>query len=88
LRKQALDWLRADLAFYTKLSTSAAPDGRSLVRLKMRHWQQDSDLAGLRDKAALTRLSAEEQKAFSQLWSDVAALLKNAETPTKKEGKR
>ena len=53
----------------------------------LRHWQKDSDLAGLRDKSALARLPADEQKAFVQLWSDVAALLKKAEAPAKKEGK-
>ena len=37
------------------------------------------DLAGIRDKAALAKLPAEEQKAFTRLWSDVAALLKQAE---------
>jgi len=36
-------------------------------------------LAGLRDKEALDKLPAEEQKAFTQLWADVAALLKKAE---------
>ena len=40
------------------------------------------DLAGIRDKAALAKLPAEEQKAFTRLWSDVAALLKRAEGKT------
>ena len=45
----------------------------------MRHWQQDSDLAGIRDAAALAKLPADEQKVFTQLWADVAAALKEAE---------
>jgi hypothetical protein len=40
-------------------------------------------LAGIRDKAALVKLPAEEQKAFTRLWADVAALLKKAEGKTK-----
>ncbi len=52
----------------------------------MQHWQKDPDLAGIRDRAALAKLSAEEQKAFAQLWADVATLLKKAKTPAKKEG--
>ena len=44
----------------------------------MRHWQKDTDLAGIRDAAALAKLPAEEQKACTQLWADVAALLKKA----------
>ena len=54
----------------------------------MQHWQKDSDLAGLRDKEARAKLPAEEQKAFAQLWADVAALLKKAETPAQKDTKR
>ncbi len=46
----------------------------------MRHWQQDTDLAGIRDKAALDKLPAEERQAFTQLWADVAALLQKAQT--------
>jgi len=28
------------------------------------HWQEDTDLAGIREKAALVNLPAEAQKAF------------------------
>jgi hypothetical protein len=49
----------------------------------LRHWQQDPDLAGLRDKHALAKLSPKERKAFAQLWADVAALLKKAEEKSK-----
>jgi len=41
-------------------------------------WQKVTDLAGIRDAAALANLPADEQKAFTQLWADVAALLKKA----------
>ncbi len=47
----------------------------------MGHWQQDTDLAGIRDAAALAKLPADEQKACTQLWADVAALLKKASGP-------
>ena len=78
LRKQALDWLRADLALYTKQLESGTAAARSLVRQRVQHWQKDSDLAGIRDQAALAKLPAEEQKAFTQEAADVAALLKKA----------
>ena len=45
---------------------------------KVRDWQQDRDLAGLRDAAALAKLLAEE-RAFAQLWAEVEALRKRAE---------
>ena len=57
LRKHALDWLRADLALWTKqLETD-----RATVQGRMRHWQQGSDLAGIRDAAALAKLPADAQ---------------------------
>ncbi len=37
-----------------------------------------TDLAGIRDAPALANLPADEQNAFTQLWADVAALLKKA----------
>jgi tetratricopeptide (TPR) repeat protein len=44
----------------------------------MNQWRQAPDLASVRDAAALTKLTADEQKAFAQLWTDVEALLKKA----------
>jgi cytochrome c-type biogenesis protein CcmH/NrfG len=79
LRQQARDWLRADLGLRTKQLESGKPADRTAVQRTMKHWQQDSDLAGIRDQAALEKLPADEQKAFTQLWADVAALLKKAE---------
>jgi tetratricopeptide (TPR) repeat protein/predicted Ser/Thr protein kinase len=81
LRKQALDWLRADLALRTRQLETGKPADRAAVQQALRHWQKDTDLAGLRAKEALAKLPAEEQKAFTQVWADVAALLKKAEKP-------
>ena len=79
LRKQALEWLRADLALRTKQLESGQPADRAVVQRAMRHWQQDSDLAGLRHKDALAKLPPEERATCEKLWADVAALLKKAE---------
>jgi tetratricopeptide (TPR) repeat protein len=76
LRRQALDWLRANLTLRTKQLEAGTPADRAAVRQAMLSWQNDPALAGLRDAAALAKLPAEEQKAFTQLWADVAALLK------------
>jgi serine/threonine-protein kinase len=88
LRKQSLDWLRADLALWTKRLKSGKSADRAAARPVLRHWQGDRDLAGLRDPAALARLPAEERAAFTQLWAEVAALLKKTEPPAKKDTKR
>jgi tetratricopeptide (TPR) repeat protein len=85
LRKQALDWLKADLTALSKVLDSGSPRAQPFIVQILSHWQQDTDLAGIRDKAALDKLPAQEQKAFAQLWADVAALLQKAQTPAKKE---
>jgi hypothetical protein len=50
----------------------------------LQHWQQDTDLAGLRDGAAVARLPADERQACQQLWADVAELLKQVQEKAKK----
>ena len=75
-RHQSLDWLRSDLAQWTKLLESGPPESRRAIAQKMNHWKQEPDLASVRDAAALAKLTADEQKAFTQLWADVEALLK------------
>ena len=82
-RKQALDWLRADLASYVKQLESGKPEARSLVGQRLQHWQRDADLVGVRDQKALAKLPAEEREACQQLWAFVEALLKKVQEKTK-----
>ena len=63
---------------WTKLLASGPPASRRAVVEKMNLWKQKPDLASIRDAAALPNLTADEQKAFAQLWADVEALLKKA----------
>jgi serine/threonine-protein kinase len=81
LRRQALRWLRADLAAYTCLATGAEAAARQTVRQLLTHWQQDSDLATVRDPAALDRLPDDERQQWRRLWDDVATLLHKVEAP-------
>jgi hypothetical protein len=83
LRRQALDWLKAELAVWTKQLESGPPEARPHVVMTLSHWRKDTDLAGLRDEAALAKLPAEERQAFTRLWADVAALLKKAQEKPK-----
>jgi len=43
LRRQALDWLRAELQAYRKLLEKEAEKARSVVEWTMQHWQLDKD---------------------------------------------
>jgi tetratricopeptide (TPR) repeat protein len=75
-RRQAVVWLNAHLALLARQLTSGQPDVRSAVRRAVESWQQDPDLAGLRDEAALAKLPEGERTACRQLWAEVAALVK------------
>jgi hypothetical protein len=74
-RRQALDWLRQDLAGWGKALDKGTPQTKAQVRYWMQHWQND-DLAGVRARGGLARVPAEERKQWQRLWSDVDALLR------------
>jgi tetratricopeptide (TPR) repeat protein len=76
LRRQALAWLRDDLALYAKQAERAEAAEKQFVRERMRHWQQDADLASVRDEESLARLPDHERATWRRLWADVAALQK------------
>jgi serine/threonine-protein kinase len=80
-RKQALAWLRADLASWSKFLKEHTPQTRARVQQTLRQWQDTSDLAGLRDPKALAKLPAAERQDWHQFWDDVAALLPKAPHP-------
>ena len=74
---------RADLdANANQLEATSTPPVRAFVLQRVAHWQQDGDLASIRDEAALAALPVDEREAFTQLWADVTALLKKASTAT------
>ena len=75
LRRQVLDWLKAELAAWSKILESGPPQARPIVASNLEHWKEDSDLAGIRDAAALVKLPQEERAAYKQLWGDVDGLL-------------
>jgi hypothetical protein len=79
LRRQALDWLRADLAHWAREGTKPDPKARALVGQTMQHWQRDRDLAGVRDQGALAQLPEAERAAWQQLWAEVEALRQRAQ---------
>jgi hypothetical protein len=73
LRKQALEWLRADFSSWSNLKDD--PKHRSRIMEVLKHWQEDVDFAGVRGADAMTKLATEESVAWQKLWSDVADLL-------------
>jgi tetratricopeptide (TPR) repeat protein len=77
-RQQAVAWLRADLALWAMQLASDKPEDRGAVRQALEHWQRDSDLAGVRDQAALARLPQTEHDAWRKLWARVQQRLDEA----------
>jgi serine/threonine protein kinase/Tfp pilus assembly protein PilF len=74
-RKQAIDWLRENLALYAgKLETADTAAAAELRKLLL-HWKKDPDLAGLREPAAIAMLPESEREACLQLWADLERLL-------------
>jgi hypothetical protein len=79
LRSQAQGWLRNELAVWSKALDSADPKARGTVALSLRHWKEDSDLAGVRGGDALATLPESERTEWQALWADVDALLKKTQ---------
>jgi tetratricopeptide (TPR) repeat protein len=67
-RKQALDWLRADLVIWAKERNRAG------LRKVLTFWQQDPDLAAVRDPQALAKLPQPEREQWQRLWADVESI--------------
>jgi hypothetical protein len=74
-RKQALDWLMADLTAWSKLLQTGPPQAKQGITQALRHWKADTELAGLREPNALAKLPPDEQQTCRALWAKVDALL-------------
>jgi hypothetical protein len=79
LRGQALAWLRADLAQWDKQLGNGESADRQAAQRVLRHWQKDSDLAGVRDKEPLAKFPQAERNEWVKFWGEVATLLKRAQ---------
>jgi hypothetical protein len=65
LRKQALGWLKADLAAWRSHS-----EGSQRAQA-LRAWRADKALAGVRDEEGLAKLPQFERAAWRELWAEV-----------------
>jgi serine/threonine-protein kinase len=73
LRRQSLDWLRAELSVWSKLAEKAA--NPLPIQQALYTWKCHVDLASVRDADALERLPEAERSVWRQLWADVDTLL-------------
>jgi tetratricopeptide (TPR) repeat protein/serine/threonine protein kinase len=79
-RKQALEWLRADMELRREQLQSDKPKAREAVQRTLQVWEGDADLAGLRDAVALARLPRVERESWQTFWVDVEELVQKAKT--------
>ena len=77
LRRQALDWLRAELEAWNRHVATQGSLVRKNFQFYLGQYLTDGDLAGVRDPEALAKLPEEEQKAWRAFWSDVDSALKS-----------
>src|SRR5262249_9176588 len=75
LRRQAVDWLRADLDVWGRLLDKEPDKARAAVRVAktLRHWVLDTDFVGVRGLGAFFRLPVAERPSWQKLWTDVAS---------------
>jgi tetratricopeptide (TPR) repeat protein len=81
LRRQALDWLRADLQGWRQLLTLQPEKARAEVRRRMQCWKQDPNFAGVRGMEALGQLPEAERLSWQTFWKEVEALHHLAAAP-------
>jgi len=74
LRQQAMDWLRADLASWTKQLADARPEQRAGVRSAIGHWHNETRSNVVLRPKDLATFGADEQEAWKKLWEDVDEL--------------
>jgi eukaryotic-like serine/threonine-protein kinase len=77
-RAQARACLEAELSTWTNLLASSSSDLPQTVAKTMEHWRQDTDLAAVRDEAALVQLPVDEREAWKLLWANVDAIMARA----------
>jgi tetratricopeptide (TPR) repeat protein/serine/threonine protein kinase len=74
LRRQALDWLTADLAAWRERLAADPPKNRAAVHGQMAHWLADSDLAAVREPSEVVKLPLDEWVGWARLWTAVREL--------------
>jgi serine/threonine protein kinase len=78
LRQQALGWLRAELAAWAEFVETGQPQAKAFIAQTLKHWQEDTDLAGVRGDKAIEALPEADRAAWRTLWAGVSALLEKA----------
>jgi serine/threonine-protein kinase len=77
-RKQSLEWLRADMAAWSKTLDGDSPGSREVAKTMLTFWLIEPDLVRLREPPALTELPAQEREEWASLWGQIRIALEKA----------
>jgi serine/threonine-protein kinase len=81
-RRQALEWLQTDLVVLSKPLDGGFREDGDIAKEMLTLWQDEPDLAGLREPARLENLAENERNGCLALWAEVgAALARRGNTP-------
>jgi tetratricopeptide (TPR) repeat protein len=72
LRRQALDWLCADLEAQGRRLAKEPARAAANVARNLQHWLANPDFGGMREPEQLAKLPPEEQEEWGRLWGQVA----------------
>jgi serine/threonine-protein kinase len=78
-RKQARDWLTADLVLRQKQLANDKAEDRQAALYALNHMRTHDHLIGIRNPDAVARLPQDEQADCRKLWAEVERLLTQAQ---------
>ena len=81
LRRQARDWLQADLTCWQWMVKTDLSCHRDRVHARLRFWSNDPRLACIRNPERLRELYPDEQLVFERFWRDVKVLYDRTAPP-------
>jgi tetratricopeptide (TPR) repeat protein len=87
LRRQAHDWLRADLQAWHRLLEKGPDTNRPVVVQRLAHWLEDTDFNGVRGPDALAKLPEAERRDWQKLWADVEKKLARVQQESNRQEK-
>ena len=78
-RRQAFDWLKADLTYWASRAESNQLEATARANKTLQRWKVDRDLASFRDEKELAKLPEHERKEWQTFSSEVAAFHQSGE---------
>jgi tetratricopeptide (TPR) repeat protein len=80
-RRQALDWLKADLALHSSAIGGGKPEAVKHARGILGYWKTDLALASVRGTVAIAKLPEAERAEWQTLWAEVDRLMASTPRP-------